>query len=110
VSGRFAFRTPTLRNVTLTAPYMHDGVFETLEEVVQFYNNASKPRHPKVTDNMLHPVLRDPLGLTKEEVDQLVDFMKALEDNGSLLDPKLMEVPTTVPSGMLPLNGAVLTK
>lgn len=110
VSGRFAFRTPSLRNVTLTAPYMHDGVFETLEEVMNFYNNASRPRHPRVTDAMLHPTLRDPLGLTKDEIAQLVDFMHALEDNGSLLDPKLMEVPTTVPSGMLPLNGAVLKK
>ncbi|PKL79065.1 MAG: cytochrome-c peroxidase [Ignavibacteriae bacterium HGW-Ignavibacteriae-4] len=110
VSGRFAFRTPSLRNVSLTAPYMHDGVFETLEEVVQFYNNASQPRHPKVTDNMLHPSLREPLGLTKEEVNQLVEFMHALEDNGSLLDPKLLEVPASVPSGMLPLNGAVYTK
>jgi cytochrome c peroxidase len=110
VSGRFAFRTPTLRNVSLTAPYMHDGVLETLEDVVQFYNNASRPRHPKVTDDMLHPVLRDPLGLTDEEVDQLVDFMKALEDNGSLLDPKLMEIPDKVPSGLPPLNGAVFNK
>ncbi|MER3328732.1 MAG: cytochrome c peroxidase, partial [Candidatus Kapaibacterium sp.] len=84
VSGRFAFRTPTLRNVSLTAPYMHDGVLETLEDVVQFYNHASRPRHPRVTDDMLHPDLREPLGLTKEEVDQLVDFMHALEDNGSL--------------------------
>lgn len=110
ISGRFAFRTPTLRNVSLTAPYMHDGVFETLEEVVQFYNNASRPRHPRVTDNMLHPILRDPLGLTDDEVNSLVDFMMALEDNGTLLDPKLMEVPTSVPSGLPPLNGATFTK
>lgn len=110
VSGRFAFRTPTLRNVTLTAPYMHDGIFETLEEVVHFYNNASQPRHPKVTDDMLHPDLREPLGLTKEEINQLVDFMHALEDNGSLLDPMLMEIPDRVPSGLPVLGGAVFTK
>ena len=110
VSGRFAFRTPTLRNVTLTAPYMHDGVFETLEEVMQFYNNASRPRHPRVTDNMLHPDLREPLNLTDDEVDALVDFMHALEDNGSLLDPKLLEVPDRVPSGLPPLGGARFTK
>lgn len=110
VSGRFAFRTPTLRNVSLTAPYMHDGVFNTLKEVVQFYNNASRPRHPKVTDSMLDPLLREPLGLTDDEVDAIVDFMMALEDNGSLLDPKLMEVPATLPSGMLPLAGAKPTK
>lgn len=110
ISGRYAFRTPSLRNVSLTAPYMHDGVFETLEEVVQFYNNGSKPRHPNVTDEMLNPTFREPLGLNKVEIGQLVDFLKALEDNGSLLDPKLMEIPTAVPSGLKPLGGAVYTK
>lgn len=110
ISGRFAFRTPTLRNVTLTAPYMHDGVFETLEEVVQFYNNASRPRHPKVTDDIIDPILKNPLNLTDEEVDAIVAFMEALEDNGSLLDPKLMEVPDKVPSGMKPLAGATLKR
>lgn len=110
ISGRFAFRTPTLRNVSLTAPYMHDGVLETLEEVVQFYNNGSRPRHPKVTDNMIHPVLKNELNLTDDEVAAIVAFMEALEDNGSLLDPKLMEVPSSVPSGMKPLAGATLKK
>ena len=38
---RYAFRTPALRNVELTPPYMHDGVFETLEEVVHFYNDGA---------------------------------------------------------------------
>lgn len=110
ISGRFAFRTPTIRNVTLTGPYMHDGVFETLEEVVQFYNNGSRPRHPRVTDDLIHPVLKNPLNLTDEEVDAIVAFMEALEDNGTLLDPKLMEIPDKVPSGMKPLAGATLKK
>lgn len=110
ISGRFAFRTPTLRNVTLTAPFMHDGVLETLEDVVRFYNDGSKPRHPKVTDAMIHPDVRDPLNLTDDEIAAIVAFMEALEDNGSLLDPKLMEVPSSVPSGMKPLAGATLNK
>jgi cytochrome c peroxidase len=37
---RFAFKTPTLRNVALTAPYMHNGVFRTLEEVLDFYDGG----------------------------------------------------------------------
>lgn len=110
ISGRFAFRTQSLRNITLTAPYMHDGVFETLEEVVRFYNNGSKPRHPKVTDAMIDPDTRDPLNLTDEEVAAIVSFLEALEDNGSLLDPKLMQVPSSVPSGMKPLAGATVKK
>ena len=36
----FSFKTPTLRNVALTAPYMHNGVFQTLEEVVEFYDKG----------------------------------------------------------------------
>jgi cytochrome c peroxidase len=51
-ADRYAFRTLTLRNVELTAPYMHDGVFETLEEVVQFYNDGAQPRHPAVSDEL----------------------------------------------------------
>lgn len=109
-SGHFAFRTPSLRNVSITAPYMHDGVLATLEEVVQFYNHASQPRHPSVTNNMLDPLLREPLGLTDDEVGAIVDFMNSLEDNGSLLDPKLLQVPTTLPSGLLPLAGATPPK
>ena len=37
---KYAFKTPTLRNIELTAPYMHNGVFNTLEEVLEFYNKA----------------------------------------------------------------------
>lgn len=102
---RYAFRTLTLRNVALTAPYMHDGVFETLEEVVRFYNNASKPRHPAVTDAMLHPVLRDSLHLTDDEIDAVVAFMRALTDPGTALPRHLVTVPAQVPSGLMPVFG-----
>jgi len=46
-AGRFRFRTPSLRNVALTAPYMHNGTFKTLEEVVQFYNTG-RSENPNV--------------------------------------------------------------
>ncbi|MEZ5066907.1 MAG: cytochrome c peroxidase [bacterium] len=102
---RYAFRTPTLRNVELTAPYMHDGVFETLEQVVRFYDSGGAPRHPLVTDDMLEPVLRDPLDLTDDEVDALVAFLRSLTDPGTALDPFLLSVPVRVPSGLPPVFG-----
>ena len=102
---RYAFRTLTLRNIELTAPYMHDGVFATLEEVVRFYNDGAQPRHPAVTDDMMDPDLVQPLGLTDEEVSSVVAFMEALTDPGTMLDPTLLEVPETVPSGLTPVFG-----
>ncbi len=104
-ADRFAFRTPTLRNVELTPPYMHDGVFETLEEVVRFYNDGAQPRHPMVTDDMLHESLRQPLGLTEDEIAALVEFMKALTDPGTALPDFLLTVPASVPSGLTPVFG-----
>lgn len=102
---RYAFRTPTLRNVELTPPYMHDGVFGTLEEVMRFYNDGAHPRHPAVTDAMLDPDLRDPLGLTNDELNAIIEFMRALTDPGVALDPMLLTVPNRVPSGLPPVNG-----
>jgi len=66
-----AFKTPTLRSVIESAPYMHDGAFKTLEEVVDFYDKGGNA-HPQVS-----PLIK-PLGLTKEEKTDLVSFLKAL--------------------------------
>jgi cytochrome c peroxidase len=104
-ADRYAFRTLSLRNVELTPPYMHDGVFETLEEVVQFYNAGALPRHPQVSNEMLDTDLVTPLGLTDEEVTAIVEFMKALTDPGTALDPFLLSVPDSVPSGLMPVFG-----
>ncbi len=65
------FKTPTLRNVELTAPYMHNGFHTTLEEVVRFYNDGGG-EHPNKSD------LLPELFLTDEEVTDLVEFMKSL--------------------------------
>jgi cytochrome c peroxidase len=65
------FKTPTLRGVTLTAPYMHDGSLKTLEEVVEFYNKGGNA-NPQLDS------LMQPLKLSKEEVEALVAFLKAL--------------------------------
>ena len=104
-ADRYAFRTLTLRNVALTAPYMHDGVFETLDEVVRFYNDGAQPRHPLVTDDVMDPILVEPLGLSDAEIDAIVAFMEALTDPGTFLDPFLLTVPGQVPSGLTPLLG-----
>jgi len=66
-----AFKTPGLRNVELTAPYMHDGSEATLEAVVEFYNKGGAA-------NPFLDELMQPLNLTDEEQAQLVEFLKAL--------------------------------
>jgi cytochrome c peroxidase len=66
-----AFKTPTLRSVLETAPYMHDGAFKTLEEVVDFLNNGGGA-HPNLS------AMVKPLNLTAEEKADLIEFLKAL--------------------------------
>ncbi len=66
-----AFKTPTLRSITETAPYMHDGAFKTLEEVIDFLDKGGGP-NPN-----LSPLVK-PLGLTAEEKADLLAFLKAL--------------------------------
>ena len=72
-----AFKTSTLRNIDKTAPYMHDGSIQTLEDVVTFYNNGGR----LVETDPLSPYLDGgmrPLHLTEEQQADLVEFMKAL--------------------------------
>lgn len=74
-ADRGAFKTPTVREVSLHAPYMHDGSLATLREVVAFYNKGgtrSPNLDPKVT----------PLKLTEDEINALVKFMEALKGEG----------------------------
>lgn len=71
------FKTPGLRNIGVTAPYMHNGIFSTLEEVVDFYNDP----HQKNPDAInLDSTLQQPLGLTDKEKKGLVAFLKTLTD------------------------------
>ncbi len=72
-----AFKTPTLRNIELTAPYMHDGSLETLEDVIDFYNNGGRLKETDPLSNFLAGGIR-PLNLTDEEKKDLVNFLKAL--------------------------------
>ena len=84
------FKTPTLRNIARTAPYMHDGRFKTLEEVAQFYSTL--PDQPALghREESLQP-----LGLRQNEIKDLVAFLKTL--TGMPLDESLMEAPVRNP-------------
>ncbi len=75
------FRVPTLRNVAVTPPYMHNGVFKTLFSVVAFYNTRDIAQWPapEVPENVNMDELGN-LGLTNQEVDDLVAFLKTLTD------------------------------
>lgn len=74
-----AFKTPTLRNIELTGPYMHNGVFPTLEEVVEFYNRGGGAGLKLEAENQTLSTNR--LDLTAYEKESLVVFMKALTDS-----------------------------
>ncbi|MES2575779.1 MAG: cytochrome c peroxidase [Bacteroidota bacterium] len=75
---RNSFKTPTIRNITLTAPYMHNGVYKTLEEVINFYNEGGGKGLGFTLENQTLP--EDKLNLTELEKEQLIAFMKTLTD------------------------------
>ena len=75
VKDRGAFKTPTLRDVTKHAPYMHDGSIKTLREVVEYYNKGGTPN--ETLDANIKP-----LNLAPDEVEALVAFMEALDGDG----------------------------
>nr|WP_236725768.1 c-type cytochrome [Candidatus Reidiella endopervernicosa] len=79
-NGRF--RTPTLRNIAITAPYMHNGVFTSLTEVVEFYNtrDTTFPDPPEVSDNVDDFASIGELGLTNNEIADIVEFLETLSD------------------------------
>ncbi len=75
--GLGAFKTPTLRNVAVTAPYMHDGSVETLKDVMIHYNNGGVTDVGDPVNDFLSGGIR-PLDLEEEQIDDLVAFMEAL--------------------------------
>jgi len=75
--GLGAFKTPTLRNTAVTAPYMHDGSKKTLRDVVVHYNNGGVTEEGDPVNDFLSGGIR-PLDLTEDEIDDLVAFMDAL--------------------------------
>ena len=116
---RFAFRVAPLRNVELTAPYMHSGAYPTLEAVVRHYNNPDSaqrnynPSHLSPSVRAMHHGdaatvksvletldfrLRQPLRLTGTEQTELVAFLKSLTDPAARNLGSI--VPASVPSGL----------
>jgi cytochrome c peroxidase len=88
-AGNGRFKAPSLRNVEVRAPFMHDGRFRTLEQVVDFYDRGVQ------ANPGLDPRLRTPggqplrLNLSQQERDALVAFMKTFTDRTFLSDPRL---------------------
>ena len=81
---RGLFKTPTLRNIALTAPYMHDGRFATLHEVIEHYNTGG---HLTPT---LDPLMKFPnvgLELSPQDIDDLVNFLETLTDTSFVNNP-----------------------
>ncbi len=74
----FAFKTVTVRNAELTAPYMHNGVYQTMAQVIDFYNRGGGAGIGIALDNQTLPP--DPLHLTQPEQQALIAFMNALTD------------------------------
>ncbi|MEM7533546.1 MAG: cytochrome c peroxidase [Chloroflexota bacterium] len=101
------FKVPSLRNIELTGPYMHDGRFDTLEEVVEFYNSEIQVS-PNIDARLLRPngdAVR--MNLTDEDKAALVAYMKTFTDETFITDPKFSnpfataqatETPTETPT------------
>ena len=70
-----AFKTSGLRNIAVTAPYMHDGSLKTLDEVMDFYNKGGEP-NPNLDGGIR------PLNLTKDEISDVIAWMQTLTDDG----------------------------
>jgi cytochrome c peroxidase len=113
---RFRFRTPSLRNVALTAPYMHNGVLRTLEDVLRFYDNG-RSENPNVSD--VRGDRDDRRGDGDDAVTRLAGQFRRVDDMsddemrdivaflGALTDPDFDKtIPARVPSG-LPPGGSI---
>jgi cytochrome c peroxidase len=74
----YSFKTPTVRNSAATAPYMHNGVFPSLEEVMDFYNRGGGIGLGLIVENQTLPATK--LDLTAEEQQALIKFLTALSD------------------------------
>lgn len=81
------FKSPSLRNIEITGPYMHDGRFATLEEVIDFYSEGLVPS--KTVDPLMKQLHKGGLQLNTEEKASLVAFIKTLTDPDFLDNPEL---------------------
>jgi len=76
-SLKHAFKTPTVRNAAVTAPYMHNGVFTNLEEVMDFYRKGGGAGLGIQINNQTLPV--DSLNLSSKEQQDIISFIKCLD-------------------------------
>ena len=90
------FRTPSLRYTKYTFPYMHNGMLETLRDVVVFYNNGGGKNEFADTKSPL----MQPLGLSDSEVDDLVAFLESLSGDEILIDEPDLPVMEPLPPAM----------
>lgn len=86
-AGDGEFKSPSLRNIAVRAPYMHDGRFNTLEEVIEHYNSGIQD-HPELANQLQQNGQPERLNLTQQEKDALVAFLETLTDQVFLTDPK----------------------
>ena len=83
------FKSPTLRNIEFTAPYMHDGRYTTLEEVVEFYSTGLQKS--STVDPLMKNLSRGGVQLSDEEKAALVAFLKTLSDTEFITNPALAD-------------------
>ncbi len=119
VVDRFAFRTPPLRNVSLSGPWMHDGAYTSLAAVIRHYRNPAAaldhydptqldPRFRALVQNApsilemlkgsIDPILQQPIPISESEVTELLAFLRALTDPAAI--NMVSEIPSHVPSGL----------
>jgi cytochrome c peroxidase len=98
---RGGFKVPSLRNVALTAPYMHSGRFATMREAAEFYTGGRGHAVPPGEELKIHWHIWEP-NLSDEELDRLVDFLRTLTDESF----KPSE-PLQLPSGMGPVHNTI---
>ena len=79
-SYKHAFKIPTVRNIDKTAPYMHNGVYQTLDQVMEFYNNGGGVGLGIELPNQTLP--GEKLGLSEEEIGDVIAFIGSLESGG----------------------------
>lgn len=95
---RGGFKVPSLRNIALTAPYMHSGRFDNLKDTVNFYTQGRGHAVPKDENLSIHWHIWEP-ELSDQELDLIVSFLKTLTDES--LEPA---IPKSVPSGLNPVG------
>lgn len=93
-----SFKVPTLRQVEKTAPYTHRGAFESLSDVVKFYNEGGGRSHLGISGRDTHWHVR-PIGLSASDEGDLVEFLHSLSD-----ERWKVEVPKVLPSGLKPVT------